>query len=299
MRREKGNNGNFKEGRTRFRISSISMGGHGGLNILPQKSWNVYGRKQRERVRRDEEQWEREQKEEAEKKEEEERAKRLRALRGEKEEGGEEKEIGRESLTNKHVNFFENHEKALESLEKKQKAKKSEEDEGNRLGGSGSHLKQPWYAKSTTSFYDDDDDDDDDEDKKYGRRHYSLPKRVRMQREETERLRLADKNNAKTNAKEQPFENRPTLTKVMLTDGYVPPSERKRKQKKKKKKKKEKKKKRRRSSSSDDDSGDEKEHELARALKMQKLREERARREMKERERAKSVFTNASKNMFA
>jgi hypothetical protein len=120
-----------------------------------------------------------------------------------------------------------------------------------------------------------------------------------MQREETERLRLADKNNAKTNAKEQPFENRPTLTKVMLTDGYVPPSERKRKQKKKKKEKKEKKKKRRRSSSSDDDSGDEKEHELARALKMQKLREERARREMKERERAKSVFTNASKNMFA
>ena len=31
------------------------MGGHGGLNILPQKSWNVYGTKQRARVRRDEE----------------------------------------------------------------------------------------------------------------------------------------------------------------------------------------------------------------------------------------------------
>ena len=61
----------------------------------------------------------------------------------EKEEESEEKEIGRESLTHKHVNFFENHEKALESLEKKQKAKKSEEDEGNPLGGSGSHLKQP------------------------------------------------------------------------------------------------------------------------------------------------------------
>ena len=221
----------------------------------------------------------------------------LRALRGEKEEEGEEKEIGRESLTHKHVNFFEYHEKALESLEKKQKAKKSEEDEGNQLGGSGSHLKQPWYAKSTTSFYDDDDDDDDDnEDKKYGRRHYSLPKRVRMQREETERLRLADKNNAQqTNAKEQPFENRPTLTKVMLTDGYVPPSERKRKEKKKKKKKKEKKKKRRRSSSSDDDSGDEKEHELARALKMQKLREERARRNERTRTRKKRVYERVEK----
>ncbi|RVW45743.1 hypothetical protein CK203_094989 [Vitis vinifera] len=31
------------------------MGGHGGLNILPQKSWNVYGSENRERVRRDEE----------------------------------------------------------------------------------------------------------------------------------------------------------------------------------------------------------------------------------------------------
>lgn len=30
------------------------MGGHGGLNILPQKSWNVYSARNRERVRRDE-----------------------------------------------------------------------------------------------------------------------------------------------------------------------------------------------------------------------------------------------------
>eukprot|EP00249_Psilotum_nudum_P004702 c18202_g1_i1 orf=263-1090(-) len=31
------------------------MGGHGGLNILPQKRWNVYNYDNRERVRRDEE----------------------------------------------------------------------------------------------------------------------------------------------------------------------------------------------------------------------------------------------------
>lgn len=30
------------------------MGGHGGLNILPQKSWNVYGRENRLKVSRDE-----------------------------------------------------------------------------------------------------------------------------------------------------------------------------------------------------------------------------------------------------
>lgn len=31
------------------------MGGHGGLNILPQKSWNVYNRSNRQKVQRDEE----------------------------------------------------------------------------------------------------------------------------------------------------------------------------------------------------------------------------------------------------
>ena len=30
------------------------MGGHGGLNILPQKSWNVYNWDNREKVRKDE-----------------------------------------------------------------------------------------------------------------------------------------------------------------------------------------------------------------------------------------------------
>ncbi|KAG5539856.1 hypothetical protein RHGRI_020167 [Rhododendron griersonianum] len=31
------------------------MGGHGGLNILPQKRWNVYNFDNREKVRKDEE----------------------------------------------------------------------------------------------------------------------------------------------------------------------------------------------------------------------------------------------------
>lgn len=31
-----------------------AMGGHGGLNILPQKSWNVYGQRNRQKVAEDE-----------------------------------------------------------------------------------------------------------------------------------------------------------------------------------------------------------------------------------------------------
>ncbi|DBB08958.1 TPA: hypothetical protein ACH3X3_007593 [Trebouxia sp. C0006] len=38
------------------------MGGHGGLNILPQKSWNVYGRENRLKVARDEAKFEEENK---------------------------------------------------------------------------------------------------------------------------------------------------------------------------------------------------------------------------------------------
>ena len=37
-----------------LRLFSALMGGHGGLNILPQKSWNVYNRSNRRRVEQDE-----------------------------------------------------------------------------------------------------------------------------------------------------------------------------------------------------------------------------------------------------
>ncbi|TXG51376.1 hypothetical protein EZV62_023900 [Acer yangbiense] len=38
-----------------IRAGELVMGGHGGLNILPQKRWNVYNYENREKVRQDEE----------------------------------------------------------------------------------------------------------------------------------------------------------------------------------------------------------------------------------------------------
>ncbi|RDX62576.1 hypothetical protein CR513_59078, partial [Mucuna pruriens] len=61
------------------------MGGHGGLNILPQKRWNVYNYENREKVRRDEEQAAREEqlkREQARKRDAEFRLDRLRTARG-------------------------------------------------------------------------------------------------------------------------------------------------------------------------------------------------------------------------
>ena len=46
-----------------FHSNFLFMGGHGGLNILPQKKWHVYNHDNREVVRRDEEQYAREQEE--------------------------------------------------------------------------------------------------------------------------------------------------------------------------------------------------------------------------------------------
>lgn len=45
---------NEKARRTLCHEMGKGGGGHGGLNILPQKSWNVYGHKQRQKVQRDE-----------------------------------------------------------------------------------------------------------------------------------------------------------------------------------------------------------------------------------------------------
>jgi hypothetical protein len=58
------------------------MGGHGGLNILPQKSWNVYGQKNRQKVAEDEAERDKKEAKAQAQQERSARELRLRALRG-------------------------------------------------------------------------------------------------------------------------------------------------------------------------------------------------------------------------
>ncbi|KAL1318153.1 hypothetical protein HN51_070425 [Arachis hypogaea] len=96
------------------------MGGHGGLNILPQKRWNIYNYENREKVRRDEEQAARDEQikcDEVRKGGAELRLERLHTARGldplikakaEEEKGKEEEEQPelKNSGDNRHINLF-------------------------------------------------------------------------------------------------------------------------------------------------------------------------------------------------
>lgn len=153
------------------------MGGHGGLNILPQKRWNVYNYDNREKVRRDEEAAAKEEqlkREQSRKRDSEFRLEKLRQARGlstpetstaSQAEG----EIGKPSSSvelksendSKHINLFEGIrifdpviEVRDEKKEKNKKMKKEEaprvvtaEDEKYRLGYgvAGKGVKLPWY----------------------------------------------------------------------------------------------------------------------------------------------------------
>ncbi|KAF2299054.1 hypothetical protein GH714_030259 [Hevea brasiliensis] len=149
------------------------MGGHGGLNILPQKRWNVYNYENREKVRRDEEAAAREEqlkREQSRKRDAEFRLEQLRTARGllplnkpEVEPEPEPKPEQSEPKSN-HINLFEGIKifDPVKGLEKegdaerdgfrKKKMKKEEvrvvtaEDEKYRLGYgvAGKGVKLPW-----------------------------------------------------------------------------------------------------------------------------------------------------------
>ncbi|KAM5572872.1 hypothetical protein ABKV19_012763 [Rosa sericea] len=157
------------------------MGGHGGLNILPQKRWNVYNFDNREKVRLDEEAAAKEEqikREQARRRDTEYRIEQLRAARGlapliqPEESAEEESKPGHSAEVESkpgHINLFEGIKifdpiKGLEKegsdgkdgFKKNKKMKKEEpprvvtaEDEKYRLGYgvAGKGVKLPWYLE--------------------------------------------------------------------------------------------------------------------------------------------------------
>ncbi|CAL1401491.1 unnamed protein product [Linum trigynum] len=171
------------------------MGGHGGLNILPQKRWNVYNFDNREKVRKDEEAAAKEEqlkREQARKRDTEFRIEQLRTARGlapitkppaepaavgapaKPSEPEEVKDDGR------HINLFEGiriFDPIMKPVEKegnserdgghkKKKMKKEEvrvvtaEDEKYRLGYglAGKGVKLPWYLEKRKGKVEEDED---------------------------------------------------------------------------------------------------------------------------------------------
>ncbi|WCJ25938.1 hypothetical protein M5689_007790 [Euphorbia peplus] len=175
------------------------MGGHGGLNILPQKRWNVYNFDNREKVKKDEEEAAREEqlkREEVRKRDAEFRLEQLRVARGlapltkpelppEKQQAPlakpetlpEEQQGEKDDSEPKsnHINLFEGIKifdpiKLVEKEEgpKKKKVKKEEvrvvtaEDEKYRLGYgvAGKGVKLPWYLEKRNNDVNEREEDD-------------------------------------------------------------------------------------------------------------------------------------------
>lgn len=147
------------------------MGGHGGLNILPHKSWNVYGAKQRQRVERDERI--------ARDRAEAERRELDDAARDERW-----RELGA-SATDRddasgHVNLFAREQAAATKAEKEFARVRAEAEASGTAfaGGARRDAREPWYARSRER-----EGDGDAEERR------SLPSRARRDREEDEALR--------------------------------------------------------------------------------------------------------------
>ncbi|XP_077235444.1 leukocyte receptor cluster-like protein [Tasmannia lanceolata] len=145
------------------------MGGHGGLNILPQKRWNVYRNDNREKVRRDEEAAAKEEqlkREQSRKRDAEFRLERLRTTRGvvpppiipnpnPSLEFSETKHINLFQGLSNFPNFGESENPRKDEPNKKQRKEEREsikavvlpEDEKFRLGYgvAGKGVKAPWY----------------------------------------------------------------------------------------------------------------------------------------------------------
>ncbi|XP_068635034.1 uncharacterized protein C5E4.10c-like [Aristolochia californica] len=194
------------------------MGGHGGLNILPQKRWNVYNYDNREKVRLDEEAAAREEqlkREQSRKRDAEIRLDRLRQAHGIV-------TLGQSSSStqiddSKHINLFEglpnflsleanNEEKETKNEVPRKKQRKEEgatpkvilpEDEKYRLGYgiAGKGVKAPWYLARPSLVGDDVDERNSggserrESGKKTGKKTLEELREERMEREKREKQR--------------------------------------------------------------------------------------------------------------
>lgn len=167
------------------------MGGHGGLNILPHKSWNVYGAKQRARVERDEALAREIAEEELCERENDARSARWKAL-GVRD--AEERAIsgGASTVGGEHVNLFAREEMAAKrggGRDAKRDARERDaEQSGTRFGGR-KNASAPWYARAIG--------DEEDVNPRS-----TLPSRVRAEREDDEALRRLTSGRASKRARE-------------------------------------------------------------------------------------------------
>ncbi|XP_007039869.2 PREDICTED: leukocyte receptor cluster member 1 [Theobroma cacao] len=204
------------------------MGGHGGLNILPQKRWNVYNFENREKVRKDEEAAAKEEqlkREQARKRDAEFRLEQLRAARGlaplikagGAEPASEPVEVVESESKSGHINLFEGIKifDPIKGLEKegaaekdgfkRKKLKKEEvapkpvapEDEKYRLGYgvAGKGVKLPWYLERRNVDVEEESENDrseraqKDEGRKTGKKTIEELREERLKRERREKER--------------------------------------------------------------------------------------------------------------
>ncbi|OVA15298.1 CBF1-interacting co-repressor CIR [Macleaya cordata] len=213
------------------------MGGHGGLNILPQKRWNVYNYENREKVRKDEEAAAKEEqlkREQSRKRDSEFRLEKLRLAKGlpSTTSGAEASTATASEPKTNHINLFEGlkffpslggakeeEDGQREGMKMNKRLKKEEaapkvvlpEDEKYRLGYgvAGKGVKAPWYLSKPSNDEKSGDSTPSESGKREGGKNSGKKtleelreERLKRERREKERERalLLEKNNKKYGA---------------------------------------------------------------------------------------------------
>eukprot|EP00388_Colpodella_angusta_P007564 GDKJ01021301.1.p1 GENE.GDKJ01021301.1~~GDKJ01021301.1.p1 ORF type:complete len:181 (+),score=45.83 GDKJ01021301.1:19-561(+) len=170
------------------------MGGHGGLNILPQKKWNVYRRDNRERVIRDKDEASR--RDLAEKKAKAEiNLKKTFSLIDHSDDRAE-TESGVTSSTP--INLFEEEERAIQKVyEENDKYLKSVGHDFKEKSPFCAAKEEPWWTKPSLSLYDDSRDENYRKEKRGGDSKFSERDRSERYANETSSKKIVKPSNAK------------------------------------------------------------------------------------------------------